>query len=148
MKIDIIKLNENAVTPIRATEESAGFDLYSCIDNDIVIDKNETKLIGTGISIVIPSGHFGMMCPRSGLAAKFGITLLNAPGIIDSDYRGEIKCILTNLSDKQFIVSSKMRIAQLIIMKYENNAKLIDGNECDANATSRGCGGFGSTGLF
>lgn len=103
-------------------------------------------MIPAGIAIVIPEGCFGMVCPRSGLAAKFGLTILNAPGIIDSDYRGELKNILTNLSSQDFVITDGMRIAQLLIMKYVCEAEFQEVTALSSQ-TARGSGGFGSTGL-
>ncbi|MDR2075174.1 MAG: dUTP diphosphatase [Holosporales bacterium] len=146
MNIEIVKLHEKAEIPLKATSGSAGFDLYACLDSSETIDSMKTKIIGTGVSIAIPEGHFGMMCPRSGLAQKFGITLLNSPGIIDSDYRGEIKCLMINLSNANFVIEHKMRIAQLLIIDNESS---IIFQELNAHSvqTKRGISGFGSTGL-
>jgi dUTP pyrophosphatase len=144
MNINFIKTRKDAITPSRATQGSAGYDLYACIDEDIAINAGEIAVIDTGVAIEIPEEMFGMICPRSGLAAKHGISVLNSPGIIDSDYRGELKCILINSSKTRFTIENKMRIAQLIIAQYNK----IIWIESDRIADSeRGIGGIGSTGL-
>lgn len=143
MEIRIKKLSKNSIIPALGTTNSAGYDLYACINNDICISPNEIILIPTGIAIEIPNSYFGMICSRSGLAAKYGIYILNSPGIIDSDYRGEIKCVLHNSSNSIFTVKNGTRIAQLIIMKYEN-IKFVESETL--SDTSRGFNGFGSTG--
>ncbi|GHT88659.1 deoxyuridine 5'-triphosphate nucleotidohydrolase [Alphaproteobacteria bacterium] len=143
MIIKFYRLNSAVQVPIRGTEESAGYDLSACLDENFCLKPHEISIIGTGLALEIPSGFFGMICPRSGLAAKHGISILNAPGIIDSDYRGEIKCILINFSENEFVIEDKMRIAQLIICKHENCSFL----EKSLNNSERGENGFGSTGL-
>lgn len=145
MNINILKLNDNAFIPEYGTEHSAGCDLRACLTENIVMKPGEIAVINTGIAIQIPEGYFGMVCPRSGLAAKYGITVLNAPGIIDSDYRGELKEILINLSDKDFTIEHGMKVAQLIITPYQ---KVSWTETKTLNETSRGAGGFGSTGLL
>jgi dUTP pyrophosphatase len=146
MNIEIVKMHNRAEIPIRATSGSAGFDLHACLDSPKTIGSMRTQMIGTGVSIAIPEGYFGMICPRSGLANKFGITLLNSPGIIDSDYRGEIKCIMINLSKTNFIIEHRMRIAQLLIMSNESSVVFQELN-AHSIQTERGVSGFGSTGL-
>jgi dUTP pyrophosphatase len=146
MRIEIVRLNRRAEIPTMATPGSAGYDLYSCLDSPEIICAGESRVIGTGVSMALPEGYFGMICPRSGIASKFGITVLNSPGIVDSDYRGEIKCILINFSDKDFIVEDGMRIAQLIIMKYESSSAFQEVEKYTSD-TQRGTNGFGSTGL-
>lgn len=144
MIVKIKKISENVVIPHRSTDQSAGYDLYAFLSEDVVLSPLETKIIPTGIFLEIPDGYFGMVCPRSGLSAKHGITVLNSPGIIDSDYRGEIKCILTNISENKFVISDNMRIAQLLIMKFES-VSLIESSK-EFSETKRGENGFGSTG--
>jgi dUTP pyrophosphatase len=144
MKIKFQKLNAKAIVPTYGTEYSAGLDIAACIDNAIIIASSQIVMVCTGLAVEIPHGYFGMLCPRSGLAAKFGITLLNSPGVIDSDYRGEIKAILINHSSSDFRVSCGMRIAQLIISPFRT-ATL---EEVEAlEASRRGSSGFGSTGI-
>ena len=130
--------------PHYATKHSAGMDLMAAIDQDIVIKKGEIKLIPTGIAIALPDGYEAQIRPRSGLALKNGLTVLNTPGTIDTDYRGEISIILINLGKEDFTVSKGMRIAQMIIASYvQGNFNLVD----DLSSTDRGEGGFGSTGV-
>jgi dUTP pyrophosphatase len=142
--IKIKKLENYAKIPKYMTNDSSGMDLYACISDSIVIKPMERKLIPTGISISLPTGYEAQIRPRSGLAIKHGITILNTPGTIDADYRGEIKIILINLSNKNFIVENGDRIAQMIINKVEK-AEFHLVSELDTS--SRGAGGFGSTGI-
>ena len=130
--------------PGYATTHSAGMDLMAAIDQDIVIKKGERKLIPTGIAIALPDGYEAQIRPRSGLALKNGVTVLNTPGTIDADYRGEIGIILINLGDEDFTVSRGMRVAQMIIASYvQGKFTLVE----DLSSTARGEGGFGSTGV-
>ena len=129
--------------PKYETSGSAGMDLRAAIDESIILKKGEVSLIKTGIAIALEVGFEAQIRPRSGLALKNGITVLNSPGTIDSDYRGEVCIILTNISDKDFKVERGMRIAQMIIAKYEQ-AQISEVD--DLNKTTRGEGGFGSTG--
>jgi dUTP pyrophosphatase len=122
---------------------SAGMDLYAAVENDICIYAGQTQMIPTGIRIAIPSDHEAQVRPRSGLAAKHGVTVLNTPGTIDADYRGEIKVILINHGQKAFIVTRGLRIAQMVVAKYE---RLTITEVDDLDDTVRGSGGFGSTG--
>ncbi len=146
MEILINKLEhgENLDLPKYQTEESAGFDLMAAIDDAISIKPGMRALIPTGISISIPKGYEAQIRPRSGLAYKHGITILNAPGTIDSDYRGEIKALLINHGDEDFVITRGMRIAQMVIARHEQ--ALIKEVEL-LETTARGSGGFGSTGL-
>ena len=142
MHVEIINKSNNP-NPEYQTDASAGMDVRAYIENPIKISPAEYKLIGTGIYIKIPPGYEAQVRPRSGLALKKGITVLNSPGTIDSDYRGEIGVILINHSSFDFEIKSGDRIAQLVFSKYEKfdciNVKQID-------SSSRGEGGFGSTG--
>lgn len=140
IKVKIKKLDENAEIPKYKTEGSVGMDLYSV--EDVSLPPGGIKLIKTGISIEIPPGFEAQVRPRSGLAVK-GVTVVNAPGTIDSDYRGEIKVILTNLNDNVFKITKKDRIAQLVFAKYERCEFELSKELSD---TKRGSGGFGSTG--
>lgn len=146
-KINIIKLDNLKELPLpqHATIHSAGVDLIAAIDENLLIKSGNRALVATGIAIAIPEGFEGQVRPRSGLAVKNGITVINAPGTIDSDYRGEIKVPIINLGDKDFIIERGMRIAQLVISKYEkiewDLVKQLPEN------SSRGDAGFGSTGL-
>jgi dUTP pyrophosphatase len=129
--------------PTYATSHSAGMDLMAAIEEDVIIRKGERKLIPTGIALALPEGYEAQIRPRSGLALKNGITVLNTPGTIDADYRGEIGVILINLGEADFVVSRAMRIAQMIISSYTHaNFTVVE----DLSSTKRGEGGFGSTG--
>ena len=141
MKIRIKKLNNNAIIPNYQTEESAGFDLHS-IDNYTLL-AGERILVKTGLSMALEKGFELQIRPRSGLAFKHGITVLNTPGTIDSDYRGEIMILLFNTSKDDFKISKGERIAQAVL-KSVIQATMIEVDELDI--TQRGKGGFGSTG--
>jgi dUTP pyrophosphatase len=147
MRVNIIKLENlgDLPLPAYATVQSAGMDLMAALqERDVIIIKPMQRvLIKTGIVIVLPEGYEAQVRPRSGLAIKHGITVLNAPGTIDADYRGEISVILINQGQQEFIVTRGMRIAQLIISKYEKIAWNV---VTEMSTTSRGTAGFGSTG--
>ena len=129
--------------PAYATVSSAGLDLKAVLDQPITLKPLERKIIGTGLKIALPEGFEAQVRPRSGLAAKHGITVLNAPGTIDADYRGEIGVILVNLSNEAVEISPGERIAQLVVSQYTQvNWQLVN----SLDATDRGEGGFGSTG--
>lgn len=147
MKISIQRFPHanNFPLPSYATDGSAGLDLIAAIPDDLIIYPGKRMLIPTGIAIQLPSGYEAQIRSRSGLAVKNGIIVLNAPGTIDSDYRGEISVILANTDDKFFVVTPGMRIAQMVIAPYTMVILHEDG-VFDA-ATVRGLGGFGSTGL-
>lgn len=129
--------------PAYATEHSAGMDLLAAVAEPVVLAPGERKLIPTGIAIALPEGFEAQVRPRSGLALKNGITLLNSPGTIDADYRGEVGVILANLSSQPFTVERGMRIAQMVIARY---ARAAWNEVADLDETARGAGGFGSTG--
>ncbi len=130
--------------PKYATAESAGMDLMANIIEPVLLAKGERKLIPTGLAIQLPSGYEAQIRPRSGLAIKSGVTVLNTPGTIDADYRGEIMVILINLSDQGFQIERGMRIAQMIIAPFtQAQLKLVDSLE----SSERGDRGFGSTGV-
>lgn len=143
MKVKIKRLSENAVLPQYATEQSAGLDLHAVLDEPVTLRSLERKMIKTDLAIALPPGYEAQVRPRSGLAAKHGITVLNTPGTIDADYRGNICVILVNLSNEPFIINNGERIAQLVISKYER-ADWEEVEELDE--TERGNKGFGSTG--
>ena len=146
VKIKFLENNKEKKLPFYATEGSAGMDLIACIDEDIVLKPLERKLIPTGIAISLPSAEYGaFIFARSGLASKKGITLANCVGVVDSDYTGEIKVALINLSSEQYTLTNGERIAQMVIMPVAQ-ARLTVTDEL--NATQRGSGGFGSTGGF
>jgi dUTP pyrophosphatase len=130
--------------PNYETSNSAGMDLRSANDEPVIIKPMERKLIPTGLAVALPKNYEAQIRPRSGLALKEGITVLNTPGTIDADYRGEIGVILINLSNKEFIIERGMRIAQMIIAPcIQAELKPVD----DLDKTDRGEGGFGSTGV-
>ena len=129
--------------PAYVTQQSAGMDLMAAVEEDVVVKKGERKLIPTGVAIALPEGYEAQIRPRSGLAFKHGITVLNTPGTIDADYRGEIGVILINLGEEEFVVTRGMRVAQMIIASYVHaNFTVVE----DLSVTKRGEGGFGSTG--
>lgn len=142
MNINIVNKSDNSL-PNYETIASAGMDLRAFLDHDIVLNPLERKLIPTGLYIELPVGYEAQIRPRSGLAYKNGITVLNTPGTIDADYRGEIKVILVNLSNTKFVIRSGERICQMIIAKHE---KVVLNNVNILNDTERGTGGFGHTG--
>ena len=143
MIVNIKKLNENAIIPTRATEYSAGYDLYACISSPVVILPHQTVKIGTGIAMELPDGFFGGIFARSGLSTKNGLRPSNCTGVCDADYRGEYIIALHNDTDEPQTVTPTERIAQLIIMPYLP----VDFIEVDElSETVRGIGGFGSTG--
>lgn len=143
MKVQVI--NNSAYTlPEYATEKSAGMDLKANIIVPIILEPLERAIIPTGLSIALPDGTEAQIRPRSGLAAKYGISVLNAPGTIDADYRGEIKVILVNLSNEPVTINPGERIAQMVIARYER----VEWEAVESlDETERGVGGFGSTGI-
>ncbi|NQV16976.1 MAG: dUTP diphosphatase [Armatimonadetes bacterium] len=142
IEVQLKKVEVNARIPKRMTEHSAGYDLYSSNSEDIFLESGEVKLISTGIAISLPAGYEAQIRPRSGLAVKHQIGILNAPGTIDTDYRGEVKVILFNFGKKDFIIKPQTRIAQMVIAKHEKvNFIEIEG----LDETGRGSGGFGHT---
>ena len=143
MKVDIKILHKNASQPAYQTEQSAGMDLTAQIDEPVKIEPHGHVIIPTGIAISLPVGYEAQIRGRSGMAAKFGITLANGVGTIDADYRGEIGVILLNTSDQSFVVEPGMRIAQMVVTSYER----VEWNEVgQLDETERGSGGYGSTG--
>ena len=143
MNVQIINKSKHA-TPNYETEGAAGMDLRANIDASITLKPLERAIVKTGLFIALPIGFEAQVRPRSGLAAKKGITVLNAPGTVDADYRGEIGVILVNLSNEDFVINDGERIAQLIIAKHER----VNWKEVTVlSETERGSGGFGSTGV-
>ena len=143
MKVKIV-IQSPYPCPAYATEQSAGVDLKAHLPEAVTLQPLQRTLVPTGLSIALPAGYEAQVRPRSGLAAKHGITVLNTPGTIDADYRGEVKVILVNLSNEPFVVEPGERIAQLVLAKHE----VIEWEETDQLAeSSRGEGGFGSTGV-
>ncbi|KAF2518953.1 dUTP diphosphatase [Flavobacterium salilacus subsp. salilacus] len=143
MTVKIINRSQHAL-PNYETIASAGMDLRANLDEPVVLNPLERAIVKTGLFIELPIGHEAQVRPRSGLAAKKGITVLNSPGTIDADYRGEIGVILVNLSNEAFTIENGERIAQLVIAKHER-AEWQEVQEL--TETSRGEGGFGSTGV-
>ena len=142
-KIQIKKLSNSVSTPKYETPGSSGMDVAAHIEDNIIINPGEKFLVSTGFSIAIPKGYEVQIRPRSGLAAKRSITVLNTPGTIDVDYRGEIKVILINLGKEKFIVKNGERIAQMVVCPVvQANLEEVE----DLPDTERGSGGFGSTG--
>ena len=143
MKVKIVNKSRFAC-PAYATGLSAGMDLRADIDAPVVLGSLERAMIPTGLYIALPAGFEAQVRPRSGLAAKKGITVLNSPGTVDADYRGEIRVILVNLSKEDFVIEPGERIAQMVIARHEQ----IEWDEVEVlDETERGAGGFGSTGV-
>jgi dUTP pyrophosphatase len=146
LTIHITQLNNSDGLPVPhyQTEHAAGVDLYAAVDGSLTIEAGRWKLVPTGIAVAIPEGYEGQVRPRSGLALKHGIGMLNAPGTIDADYRGEIGVILFNFSDASFRIRRGDRIAQLVLAKVEK-AQFVKVDVL--SGTGRGAGGFGHTGV-
>ncbi len=143
-KIDLKIVNKSAnPLPEYQTALSAGLDLRASIDKEIVLGPMQRELVGTGLFIELPEGYEAQIRPRSGLAYKNGISVLNTPGTIDADYRGEIKILLVNLSSEDFIIKSGERIAQMVVSKH---AQVNLANVDSLSSSEREAGGFGSTG--
>lgn len=142
MKVNIINKSRHQL-PAYATELSAGMDLRANIEDPITLQPLERRLVPTGIYLALPAGYEGQVRPRSGLATKHGITVINAPGTIDADYRGEVRVSLVNLSNEAFTIEDGERIAQLVVARHET----VEWQETDVlDETTRGAGGWGSTG--
>lgn len=143
MKLPIVNKSNNEL-PAYATEDAAGVDLRANLEEAVVLQPLERRLIPTGLHIALPKGYEAQVRPRSGLAYKSGITVLNAPGTIDADYRGDVGVILINLSNEPFVVEPGERIAQMVIAPYTRvDFEQVD----DLDETVRGVGGFGHTGV-
>ena len=143
MKVQVVNKGHQPL-PAYATVQSAGMDLRANIDEPIVLKPLERRLIPTGLHIALPAGYEAQVRPRSGLALKKGITVLNSPGTIDADYRGEVGVLLINLSQEDFVVNDGERIAQMVIARYEQ-AEFVEVDVLDE--TERGEGGYGHTGV-
>ena len=141
--LKIMLVSKNANLPSMETTGSAGYDLHACLDKSVILNPGETKLIGSGIALAIESGYAGFIYARSGLGIKKGIIPANCVGVIDSDYRGEIKIGLKNTSTEPFAIQHGDRIAQLVITRCETFELLVSDSLDD---TMRGNNGFGSTG--
>ncbi|MFT4875567.1 MAG: dUTP pyrophosphatase [Bacteroidia bacterium] len=142
LDVSIINKSNNPL-PAYQTKQAAGVDLCAFLEEEIVLKPMERKLVGTGLYMALPEGFEAMIRPRSGMAFKHGITVINSPGTIDADYRGEIKIALINLSKEIFTIKNGDRVAQMVINKYEQiEFKLTD----SLSETDRGAGGYGHTG--
>ena len=135
---------ENLALPAYATEHAAGMDLCAAVSGEVMLQPGQRVLIPTGLSIALPAGYEAQVRPRSGLALKNGVTVLNSPGTIDADYRGEVQVILANLGTEAFVVTRGMRIAQMVVAQY---SRVVWQQSEQLSATARGAGGFGSTGV-
>ena len=143
LKVKIINKDRKS-TRLNSTPQSAGMDLRANIDEAIVLHPMERRLVPTGLFMALPAGYEAQIRPRSGLALKHGITVLNTPGTIDADYRGEIMVLLINFSQQDFVVNDGERIAQMVLAKHEQ-CDFIEVEELDE--TERGAGGYGHTGV-
>lgn len=146
IEIEVVRLphGRDLALPDYATAAAAGADLLAAIDQDIELKPLERRIVPTGISIALPAGFEAQVRPRSGLAAKNGVTVANAPGTIDADYRGEVGVILVNLGSEPFRITRGMRIAQMVIARH---ARAVWREVSELDRTARGAGGFGSTGV-
>ncbi|WP_205500547.1 dUTP diphosphatase [Rufibacter psychrotolerans] len=142
LPVKVINLGKHPL-PAYATEHSAGLDLRANLEAPVTLKPLQRTLVPTGLSIELPEGHEAQIRPRSGLAFKHGISIVNTPGTIDADYRGEIKVLLVNLSDADFVIEDGERIAQMVVARYERVAwQPVE----ELSETQRGTGGYGSTG--
>ncbi len=142
IELRVTKLRDDAVLPARAHDTDAGLDLSSC--EELTIGPGGRALVPTGLAVEIPEGHAGILAPRSGLALRHGISIVNAPGVIDSGYRGEVQVILLNTDAEAFTVERGMRIAQLLVMPV-TPVEIVE--VTDLATSARGSGGFGSSGI-
>jgi len=142
-ELPVARLRDDAVLPAQAYEGDAGLDLAAC--ERVELGPGERALVGTGVAVAIPDGHAGLVVPRSGLAVRHGLTIVNAPGLIDSGYRGELKVILLNTDAREpFVVEPGMRIAQLVLVEAAS-VRLVEVDELPES--ERGAAGFGSSGV-
>jgi dUTP pyrophosphatase len=142
MKVKVINRSSHQL-PEYESAHAAGLDLRANLDSSVVLEPMKRALIPTGLFIELPAGHEAQIRPRSGLAYKHGVTVLNTPGTIDADYRGEVKVLLVNLSDQPFTIQNGERIAQMVVARHETVEWAESG---ELNETERGAGGFGHTG--
>ncbi|MBX2992402.1 MAG: dUTP diphosphatase [Bacteroidetes bacterium] len=145
-KVQITRINGDAKDiplPNYATEHSAGMDICAAVEGEFLLKAGETALIPSGFAIALPEGYEAQIRPRSGIAIKHQITVLNSPGTIDADYRGEVKVILTNLGKHDFVIKRGERIAQMVIARY---SRIVWEERESLEETQRGAGGFGHTG--
>ena len=143
MKLDVVKLREDAILPEYQTAGAAGADLHACIDEPIVLQPLERRMIPTGLAMSIPAGYEVQIRARSGMSIKHGITMVNGIGTIDADYRGEVGVLAINLSQEPFTIEPGMRIAQMVVARYEVASWNI---VTELDETDRGAGGYGSSG--
>ena len=142
-ELPVARLRDDALLPAQAYEGDAGLDLAAC--ERVELGPGERALVGTGVAVAIPDGHAGLVVPRSGLAVRHGLTIVNAPGLIDSGYRGEVKVILLNTDAREpFVVEPGMRIAQLVLVEAAS-VRLVEVDELPES--ERGAAGFGSSGV-
>ena len=146
--VPVTRLPHGADLPLPgyATADSAGIDLLAAVDTDVTLSPGKRALIPTGLVIALPAGYEAQVRPRSGLALKHGITVLNSPGTVDADYRGEVKVILANLGDEDFVIARGMRIAQMVVAPVTQLTWNEVASKTDLPSSERGAGGFGSTG--
>jgi dUTP pyrophosphatase len=143
MTIDIVKLRDDAVLPQYQTAGAAGADIHACLDEPVTFQPLERRIIPTGLAMAIPLGYEVQIRARSGMSSKYGMTMVNGVGTIDSDYRGEVGVLMVNLSNQAFTVEPGMRVAQMVVARYET----VTWNEIDTlDKTARGEGGYGSSG--
>ena len=143
LKIKVVNTGHQQL-PAYATSQSAGMDLRANIDESVVLEPFERRLIPTGLHIALPVGFEAQIRPRSGLALKHGVTVLNSPGTVDADYRGEVMVLLINLSQEEFVINDGERIAQMVIASHEQGImEIVD----ELDETERGTGGYGHTGV-
>ena len=143
IEIKVVNKGRQAL-PVYATSQSAGMDLRANLDSPVTLKPLQRQLIPTGLYIALPPGYEAQVRPRSGLALKFGVTVLNTPGTIDADYRGEVMVLLVNFSDTDFVVNDGERIAQMVIAQHEQG-RFVEVESLDV--TERGEGGYGHTGI-
>jgi dUTP diphosphatase len=143
LSVRIMRVHKDAQLPKYMSDGAAGLDLAASLDSDVTIEPGKRALVGSGVAIALPRGHEAQVRPRSGLAYKHGVTVLNAPGTVDEDYRGEIKVLLVNHGDEPFVVKNGERIAQLVIARVE---RVVFDEQPSLDDTVRGAGGYGHTG--
>lgn len=144
MEVKIKKLHDNAVIPAYQTEHAAAMDIHACLDEPMIVQPLQRFMVPTGLAVEIPAGYEMQIRARSGMSIKHGMTMVNGVGTIDADYRGELSILMINLSQDVFTIEPGMRVAQMLVQKYEKVSwKLAD----ELSETDRGIGGFGSTGI-
>jgi len=145
-RLRVYKMRADAMIPRYETDGAAGLDLAACLDAPLLIEPGKTARVSTGLRLALPSGHEGQVRPRSGLAARHGVTVLNAPGTIDEDYRGEVQVLLINHGAATFRIEPGDRIAQLVVAPVSHVEIEVVDDDAALGGTKRGDGGFGSTG--